>query len=217
MITLGKSKYKSIANKNIVQKKVKKKTSHPKYYDEEILSSKNKTSGSSPFYAVFVLICIVSAATIFGVISYQENQQELQDAANNTTTTTTGGGGTTTSTTTQTGTTGGLQAGQTAEIAYKLWIDNDHDGVISYQTAAPDQDDTFTTEVTKGSLINGFYYQLLGMEVGEEKTFEVPPNIDANGDGLDDNTGQEVLGYADPTHELANTKLVFYVKILSIS
>ncbi|WP_371806181.1 FKBP-type peptidyl-prolyl cis-trans isomerase [Candidatus Lokiarchaeum ossiferum] len=113
----------------------------------------------------------------------------------------------------------GVQVGDDVRIEYTLWVAEPESGLSGEidTTAIYQGPAEFSTTVQKGSLINGFYYGILGMEVGEEKTFEVPANIDVNEDGSDDNTGEEVLSYASPTHALYNTNLMFKVKIISIN
>jgi parallel beta-helix repeat protein len=69
-------------------------------------------------------------------------------------------------------------------------------------------------DLQKGKLINGFYYNILGMTEGQVKIFEVGPSYDSNGDGIDDITGGEVMAYT--SGELAGTKLKFQVKITNI-
>ena len=63
----------------------------------------------------------------------------------------------------------------------------------------------FQQKLTKGALINGFYYELLDSEIGEILEFVIDKETDANSDGLDDDTGDEILGYAK------NCKLIFFL------
>ncbi|QEE17662.1 hypothetical protein DSAG12_03499 [Promethearchaeum syntrophicum] len=107
-----------------------------------------------------------------------------------------------------------IEDGDTAELHYKLWrIDDIGDLDTSEE---PDEEskppNNFITEVTKGSLINGFYYELLDSEIGEILEFVIDKETDVDPqDGFDDDTGDEILGYAD------GTILYFWVQVLNIT
>lgn len=103
-------------------------------------------------------------------------------------------------------------------VHYKLWIDSDHDLIVDWRNSPPDQESaTFSTNVSKDATILGFYQHLLGKRQGESERFILEPNVDYNGDGIDDVTNKEVLGYGDPGHDLFNTTLVYWIQIINIT
>lgn len=104
-----------------------------------------------------------------------------------------------------------IEDGDTAELHYKLWKVDDIGDLDTSQT--PFQESTsFLTEVSKDSLINGFYYELLDRrEIGEIFEFVIDKETDANGDGKDDDSGDEILGYAD------GDIYYFWVQVLNIT
>ncbi|UYP45185.1 hypothetical protein NEF87_001470 [Candidatus Lokiarchaeum ossiferum] len=215
---MGKSKFQVKA-----QDSIKKKATSPKgraqYYDEDL----PKKSKSNIGFGVFIILMVVVAGGFIGNSINQDNkakeaaEQEARDFLNPGVTYSPSNDGSTTTTTSTPGS--GIQVGDDVELEYTLWIatpQSGNGGVID--TSSPYQGPaTFPTTVQKGGLINGFYYAILGMEEGESKTFELPANIDANGDGIDDNSGLEVESYGAPSHDLYNTKLKFTVRVISIS
>lgn len=111
----------------------------------------------------------------------------------------------------------GARDGENVRMEYTLWIANQtgSEGVIN--TSSPYQGpDNFTSAITPQKLIYGYYLNVLGMEEGESKTFDLPANNDTDGDGFDDSTGLKVLSYGRPSSELFNTKLRFRVIIITI-
>ena len=207
---MPKSKFQLKAQKSVSQAKAqgskgKGKTRRPKYYDEDMVSSSKSSSGS--IVAIGLIAIIVIGGGITGILL-------TQDPNDGTTTTTT----TTSSTTTTNDPTIFIEPGDHINLHYRLWTAEPQsglEGVVDMTT--PVQDDTFEVYALKSSLINGFYYEILGMGYLEEKTFSIDACRDEKGDGLDDYTGQEPLGYYDPTDPLYDTNLVFYVQLTYIS
>ena len=109
-----------------------------------------------------------------------------------------------------------IEDGDTAKIHYKLWIDDDKDGFIDIDED-PYQEDTLDFTITKGGLINGFYYECLDLEIGEISKFLIDPNVDEDGDGIDDITDEEVLGYGAPGHALFNTTIYYWIQVVNIT
>ncbi len=103
-----------------------------------------------------------------------------------------------------------IEDGDTAELHYKLWK-VDEIGDLDTSKDPYQESLSFITSVTKDSLINGFYYELLDREIGKIIEFVIDKEIDANSDGLDDDTGEEILGYAD------GTILFFWVQVINIT
>jgi hypothetical protein len=170
---------------------------NPKHQKKKVKYSRQQNLGGSNFPWRYVLMAVifvgVFTAVIYAVVTMGDGQSdEVDDVIK-------------------------IEDGDTAEIEYKLWPDADHDGVINWQDTDPVQDATFTTEVKKGSLINGFYNKLLGMKIGGTDTFFLDANVDANGDGVDDITGEDIVSYGSPGHDLFNTSLVFWVRIVNIT
>jgi len=207
---MGKSKYQMKAQKSLETSNTATKATRPKYYDEEFLEKKKQkaqTTSGAPGVAIFLTVMI--AASVFGVIVYVDSTKPLEEQiilpflrGDNS--------GDVIETIV-------IERGDTVSMHYRLWADLDRDGFIDtsqepYQETSEGQ--PFSTEVQPDKLILGFYNNLLGMEEGEEKTFELPANEDINGDGYDDLTGDPVLSYT--SGDLANMKLVFYIYIIAI-
>ena len=114
-----------------------------------------------------------------------------------------------------------IEDGDSAMIHYKLWIaeSEGNDVDIDWVDVTPDQENTFLPTITKGDssggLIPGFYNALLGMKENETNRFFLDANIDDNGDGIDDITGKDVVSYTG-SHDLANTRLLFWLEVLDI-
>lgn len=206
---MGKSKFQVKAQKSVSQSKKggkgKGKTYRPKYYDEGMVAETKSSSGA--IMAIGLISLIVIGGGITGILL-------TRDPSGNGTATTT----TTTTTTTSVDTSIFVEPGDTINIHYKLWTAEPGTGLDGeVDMSAPVQDDIFEAVVSKQGLINGFYYEILGMVYLQEKTFSIAACIDENGDGLDDYTGQEPLGYYNPDDTLYNTNLVFYVQITYIA
>ncbi|MCF2139795.1 MAG: FKBP-type peptidyl-prolyl cis-trans isomerase [Candidatus Lokiarchaeota archaeon] len=210
---MGKSKYQIKATK-----KIEHKQSHPKsrthhYYDEEFLSS-NKHKKNAAF-AIFTIVTILIATGV--VIGIQVNKNIEEKAAadlllpgpgdyfsndNNNEPTITSG----------------IQPGDNVRLEYTLWVDFDGDGQVDTNNESPYQGPSqFDTEVSKTKLIRGFYYQILGMEEGQTKKFEIPGQLDENQDGIEDETNNELLGYGPSNPQLYNKLLVFKVTVIKIN
>jgi hypothetical protein len=210
---MGKSKYQIKAQKSVETSKTATKVGRPKYYDEEFLEkkkSKAQTQSGAPGLAIFLTVIIVTS--VFGIITYVDSTKPPEEQKILSLFRRDSGGDDITELKR-------IEQGDTATMHYMLWIDDNRDGIIDtsqppYQQTQEDQ--PFTTEVSPGRLILGFYYNLLGMEEGEEKTFELPANVDYNQDGYDDISGEPVLSYGNPEDQLFNMKLVFYIYIISI-
>ncbi len=90
-----------------------------------------------------------------------------------------------------------IEDGDLAELHYKLWKVSDI-GDLDTDNTPTQETKNFITEVSKDSLINGFYYELLDKrEIGEIFEFVIDKETDEDGDGFDDDTDKEILGYAD--------------------
>lgn len=112
-----------------------------------------------------------------------------------------------------------FEDGDSANIHYKMWVDDDHDGIIEWVDIDPDYEDTFLAtidlnEIPPG-LAPGFVHSLIGMEENETNRFYLEANVDEDQDGIDDDTGRDVVSFTG-THELSNTKLLFWLQILDI-
>jgi hypothetical protein len=206
---MPKSKYQLNVEKKL--KDTDSKAGRKKYYDETINIKKSKSN--VPFF-VFILLCIVVGGSIIGM---QVNKTQKEKEALEFLRPTYDYSDTETETITTTVITSGLKPGDTVEIEYKLWVDDDKDGYVDTSATPFQGPKTFPiSNLKKGDLINGFYYNILGMEEGETKTFEIAPTLDEDNNGIDDTTGKELLGYGKGDN-LYNKKLVFWVRIVSIS
>lgn len=117
-----------------------------------------------------------------------------------------------------------VETGDVVTMHYKLWIDDDKDGVINKAEAPYQEGKEFTSDMYssyhegiegKSAVIYGYYINILGMYTNQSKGFEIPPCIDENGDGYDDNDPSKIaMGYGKG--ELANTTLYYWVKVLKI-
>ncbi len=207
-----KSKFQIKAQDNI-SKKSENPKGRPRYYDEDISTRPKSNMG----YAVFIVIVVFAAVAFAGNSIYQTNRaadalaaKELLDPGY---VYSGGDSGTSYETTT------GIKVGDSVELEYTLYIapkGSGNPGLVD-TTSAYQGPSTFTTDVIKGKLINGFFYQIIGMVEGQTKEFNVGANVDANEDGFDDITTQEVLSYGAPSHELYNTNLFFRVKLIKIN
>lgn len=104
-----------------------------------------------------------------------------------------------------------LKEGDEVTFEYTLWTCDDN---FNYNYSQPHQDSEFQVVVTPDNLIYGFYQNVIGMEEGEVRTFNLDACIDADSDGYDDNTGDRCETYGDPSHELYNTNLRFRVRLV---
>ena len=110
-----------------------------------------------------------------------------------------------------------IEDGDSALIHYKLWIDgSERDGIIDIDED-PEQENTLDFDVVKGATINGFYYEMLDLEIGEISRFRIEPNVDLNGDGIDDLTDEEVLGYGNQGHALFNMSIYYWIQVINIT
>ncbi len=215
-ITLVKSKYQIKATTKVETHQSNPKSSgKPKYYDEEFLKS-NKNKKNTGFALFTIATLLIAGGVIVGI---QIKDNRLQQISEDTLAPSAYYDPTIFDSDDPTPT-GGIQNGDSVTLEYTLWVDFDGDGNINtaseehYQYSGPEG---FDTEMSKSRLIAGFYYACLGMEEGETKTFKIPGQLDANQDGIDDITGDELLGYGPSNAELYNTLLVFRVKVLSIN
>ncbi len=104
-----------------------------------------------------------------------------------------------------------IEDGDIAELHYKLWKVDDI-GDLDTSSKPTQESKNFVTDVTKDSLINGFYYELIdNREIGEIFEFVIDKETDADSDGFDDDTGDEILGYAD------GTILYYWVQVINIT
>ncbi|MHA1746175.1 MAG: hypothetical protein ACTSWW_09250 [Promethearchaeota archaeon] len=214
---MPKSKYQLKAEKSVTQVRANKskgkgkgKTYRPKYYDEGMVSETKSSSGA--IMAIGLISLLIIGGGITGILLTRDP----------------GGNGTTTTTTTTTTDTSGIfiEPGDTINLLYTLWAAPPQSGLsgeVDMSAPLPQQEPLMQTTVTKEYLINGFYYELLGMVYMEEKTFSIAASRDEDFDGLDDYTGQEPLGYywagnaTVPMNALYDTNLVFYVQITYIA
>ncbi|MHA1602647.1 MAG: Tir C-terminal domain-containing protein [Promethearchaeota archaeon] len=202
---------------NAKKKSVQKKQGGPRYYDENV---KKQTNMSSGIYVFIVVAIIIGAGAIVGTQLFKNN--------NTPTNTSTGTTTTTSSTTTTTTPSGGVQLNDNVKMIYTLWAatpGSGPSGVIDTSQAYADPDEqpphpqdhiefTNIIKTGNGGLILGYVNNVLGMKEGETKTFNLPANIDNDGNGIDDNTGQQVLSYGQG--KLANTNIRFEVTIVTI-
>ncbi|MHA1672740.1 MAG: FKBP-type peptidyl-prolyl cis-trans isomerase [Promethearchaeota archaeon] len=211
---MGKSKYQIKATTKVETHQSNPKSSRkPKYYDEEFLKS-NKNKKNTGF-ALFTIATLLIAGGI--VIGIQVNDNRIQQLSEDTLAPSAYYDPTNFDSDDPTPTSG-IQNGDSVTLEYTLWVDFDGDGNVNTASESPYQGPAeFDTEMLKSNLIAGFYYECLGMEVGEEKTFEIPGQLDANQDGIEDNTNNELLGYGPSNAELYNTLLVFRVRVISIN
>ncbi len=87
----------------------------------------------------------------------------------------------------------GIERGDDVRLAYR--------GVLKNGTVFdPGSDDTVFKNLDYGNYIDGFVDEVLGMKIGEKKTFEVPPE----------------KGYTSPNHYLYGLTLIFTVEILGV-
>ncbi|MHA1776754.1 MAG: hypothetical protein DRO88_12160 [Promethearchaeia archaeon] len=211
---MGKSKYQVKVTKKVQDYRSNpRKSNQPKYYDEEFLNSKSHRRNVG--FALFTIATVLIAGGI--VIGIQVKQNNLEKAA---AAVLNPGPGIYISDDTSNDPviTSGIQPGDNVRLEYTLWVDFDGDNQVDINSEEPFQGPSeFDTEVSKTRLIKGFYYQILGMEEGESKTFEIPGQPDANNDGLDDVTGEEILGYGPSNSQLYNKLLVFHVKVIRIN
>lgn len=210
---MGKSKYQVKATKKVDNfKSNPQKSGKPRYYDEEFLNSKSHRKNVG--FALFTIATILIAGGI--VVGIQVRQNNLEKAA---AAVLSPGPGTYISDDTSNDPvyTTGIQSGDNVRLEYTLWVDFDGDGQVDINSEDPYQGPSeFDTEVSKTRLIKGFYYEILGMEEGQTKTFQIPGQPDENNDGLDDVTGEEILGYGPSNSQLYNRLLVFRVTVIKI-
>ncbi|MHA1733618.1 MAG: FKBP-type peptidyl-prolyl cis-trans isomerase [Promethearchaeota archaeon] len=106
-----------------------------------------------------------------------------------------------------------IEDGDVATIKYTMWVVAANG---SYDPDHPYQSSTFDANFTKGQLIEGFRQECLGLEEGARKTFYIPACSDVDGDGKDDSSGDECLGYGTPGHDLYNTTLRYKIEVEDI-
>ncbi|MHA1521631.1 MAG: hypothetical protein ACTSRK_15745 [Promethearchaeota archaeon] len=189
--TLGKSKYQIKATTKVETRQSNPKSSgKPKYYDEEFLKSKKNKKNTG--FALFTIAVIILAGGVIGGIQINDNRIQklsedtlspsyydptLFDSDDPTPTS-------------------GIQNGDSVTLEYTLWVDFDGDGNIDIASQSPYQGPAeFDTEMLKSNLIAGFYYECLGLEVGEEKTFEIPGQLDSDQNGIDWAMGRQIPSY----------------------
>lgn len=188
-----KSKFQAKAQVKVgVNSKVKKPKS--KYYDEHI--SKTESSKSNNGFAIFVVVCIIVGASVSGIIIASNKIDEDPDDPN--------------------GTGSGIQDGDTIVFKYDFFIDFNDDKDFS-GTELADNDARYEWTVKENTIEEfppGLYYNLLGMKVGDIKTFIIPANVDNNDDGIDDFTGIPVWESDD--HNFMEHDLKYDVEIFEI-
>ncbi len=86
----------------------------------------------------------------------------------------------------------GIERGDNVRMAYK--------GVLPNGTVFDQKDDIVFKNMDYGNYIEGFVDNVLGMKIGDKKTFDVPPE----------------KGYTNPDHYLYGFTLRFTVEILGI-
>ncbi|MDH5402670.1 MAG: FKBP-type peptidyl-prolyl cis-trans isomerase [Candidatus Heimdallarchaeota archaeon] len=88
----------------------------------------------------------------------------------------------------------GIEEFDVVDFAYTLWNDGTGEEIESRDSAS------FEVKTGQGGLIVGFYEEVLGMFIDEEKTFVIPPN----------------KGYTDQSHNLYNVYLKYTVYVNGI-
>ena len=194
---MGKSKFQSKVQEK-VGTNTKVKTAKSKYYDEHI--SKTQSSKSNSGFAIFVIICIIIGASVSGILIAQNKNPNNNgtDPNNN-----------------DTG--NGIKDGDIIFFQYEFYMDVNHDLIFTEQELI-DNSDAFQWKVEQDSAQGfppGVYINILGMNLGQSKTFILDANVDEDGDGKDDITGEDVLSFG--SGPFANTALKYFVKILQIN
>ncbi len=185
-----------------VQQKVgvnaKVKNTQSKYYDEHIATS--QTSKSNSGFVIFVILCIIVGASVSGILIANDKVPD-----NNGTDPTDNDTGT------------GIKDGDFITFKYEFYVDTNHDSQFSTNELI-DSSDYFEWIVEVDSdqgFPPGLYINILGMKKGESKYFTLPANTDANEDGVDDITGEDVMSFG--SGPLVNTALKYYVEIFKIN
>ncbi len=193
-----KSKFQSKVQEKVGSKSEVIKTKS-KYYDETISTSKSPKSNNG--FAVFVIVCIIIGASVSGILIAKNNDPnngtDPNDNNNNPD--------------------DGIQDGDIIYFKYKFFMDINHDLLFS-EDELVDNADAFQWKVEKDSAQGfppGLYINILGMNLGDTKNIFLPPNIDEDGDGKDDVTGEDVLSFG--SGPFVNTALKYDVEILVIN
>jgi hypothetical protein len=98
-----------------------------------------------------------------------------------------------------------IQEYDVVQMHYKLWVDFNHTGHVD-PTGDPFQDQDFSTNMTPGGLIPGFYNALLSPHRYVGDIFYIPVSSDQ---------GYSSTNAPDP--RLANTSLLFWVNVENIT
>ncbi|GAB4318059.1 MAG: hypothetical protein Kow0069_21080 [Promethearchaeota archaeon] len=106
-----------------------------------------------------------------------------------------------------------IEDGDVARVHYRMWL-CDEEGQFNRSEVFQEQTTEFN--FTKGNLIDGFYYELLGTPEGGEKYFRLWACSDTDDDGKDDASGDDCLSYGNPGHALYNTTLYYHVVVEEI-
>jgi len=186
---MGKSKFQAKAQVKVGVKTTVKK-SKSKYYDEHIKTTDSSKSNSN--FVVFIIVCIIIGASVSGVIIANNNEDPDPD-----------------------GTSGGIQEGDTIRLKYEFYLDDNHDGEFSNSEFVIQEEVVWKVEENSEAYPPGFYYNILGMKVGQTKNFIIPANVDLNPiDGIDDITGIPVW---EGEYNLGQYNLRYYIEILNIN
>jgi hypothetical protein len=112
-----------------------------------------------------------------------------------------------------------VQDGDIVVLEYKIWRNPNLDTNAELEERVADRvQNNYERNVSKDNITPlGLYNHILGKQKGYGGYFTLKAYVDADKNGLDDTTGEIVLGYGDPTSEFYNTQVTFYVKILNIT
>jgi hypothetical protein len=171
---------------------------NPKHNKKKVLLSRQQvfeSSGHNYRYIAMVLIFIAAIGGIIALVIYiNKNQSPETDPMLL------------------------VQDEDVVKVEYKLWADENRDNKIDWEKTEPNEHKTIEQNMTKDKVpCKGFYNNVIGMKLGEKKRFFLKANVDVDGDGIDDNTGDPIESYGNPSAQFYNMSLVFWVDILNIT
>ena len=96
---------------------------------------------------------------------------------------------------------------------YRLWIDRNNDTEFSEDEKEYNENETVSLNWSELPL--GFIKEITGLTIAEQKVFVIPQETDLNGDGINDETNQSILGFVEGDY--ANKSLKYDVLINEIN